>query len=249
MEGARIVLLDGDNVYRATLSTYLRHNGFDVIDVETLGDFSFRAYNQEWMIFLLNFGTNINHGLEFLKAGIRLRQGPILVLSDSDDPIDRIVCLELGADDCIAKSAHQREILARVRVAARRRPSNVVVSEVIPLPVAERPQTTWHFSREKRELIPPRGQPIDLTSDQFGLLDILIQNTGKALSRDYLSRILFGRALKAGDRSIDNLVVRLRRRLGEPAGVPRLIKTARADGYFFAGFPDSLGMSAPRLLN
>jgi DNA-binding response OmpR family regulator len=94
-----------------------------------------------------------------------------------------------------------------------------------------------------RDLVAPDGNRVDLTADQFALLDTLIQNTGQALGRDYLSRAVFDRPLKAGDRSIDNLVVRLRRRLGESARSPVIIKTARAGGYFFDGFPDPTDMT------
>jgi len=247
MEGPRIVFLDIDHDYRSKLSNYLRASGFFVTEN---GDFNrdpTEECNLEWTILLINFSGNTNRGQEFLKTSAYGRQGPVLILTDSDDPIDRIIYLELGADDCISKTTHPREILARIRVAARRRSAVALAPTAFEPPAPDLSRTTWRFSREKRELIAPEDQPIDLTADQFSLLDVLIQHTGKALSRDFLSHTLFGRSLKTGDRSIDNLVVRLRRRLGEPARSPRLIKTARAGGYFFAGFPDA-GDIDPALL-
>ena len=95
----------------------------------------------------------------------------------------------------------------------------------------------WCFSPEIGELVSPDAGRIDLTTDQFNLLRLLIQNSGKTLSREYLSSALLGRELKTTDRAIDNLVVRLRKRLGESARRPRIIKTARTGGYFFDGFP------------
>jgi DNA-binding response OmpR family regulator len=245
MDEPSIVLLEGDDDYRSKLSKYLLENGFKITPAETLRDLYGHIHNHEWKIFLINFGANTSRGLEFLKACARQQRGPVLVLSDSDDQIDRIVSLELGADDCIAKSTHLREILARIRVAARRKPSGPLPPAPAQLPeapvepaVTEDTSSGWGFSREQHKLIAPDGKAVDLTADQFSLLDVLIQNHGQPLSRDSLSRSVFGRPYKAGDRSIDNLVVRLRRRLGEPARLPRIIKTARSGGYFFGGFPD-----------
>ena len=253
MRCPRIVFLEGDPDYRLGLSSYLQSNGLNVTIVKTLNDIYEDQYNQEWAIYLVNFGTNTNRGLEFLKTNARGRQGPVLVLSDSDDPIDRIVCLELGADDGMPKSMHQREILARIRVAARRRPPMQTAPVAFQPPgipsVAGGPSTAWRFSREDRTLQGPDGTPIDLTSDQFRLMDILITHAGKTLSRAFLTRTLFNRTAKAGDRSIDNLVARLRQRLGEPSRGPRIVRTARAGGYFFAGFPDQFGTKPPRAGN
>ncbi len=248
IDGLRIVLLEADTDYRLKLADYLRANGLEISVVDTLDEIIGLLHNQEWMVSVINFGTNTYRGLEFLKTSARLQQGPVLVLSDSDDPIDRIVCLELGADDCFAKTMHPREMLARIRVAIRRKPG-LQSRRAAPRPAESQaaipstgPSSTgWRFSREQRQLTGPDGVPIELTGDQFKLLDILIQHAGEPQSRDQLSRAVFGRLVKAGDRAIDNLVVRLRRKLNEPARMPRIIKTARSGGYLFAGFPEDPG--------
>jgi two-component system OmpR family response regulator len=245
MDGLRIVLLDADSNYRWKLSSFLGAHGYRVTLFETLGEMHDTLCNPEWAIYLVNFGANTNQGLEFLSAGERAN-GSVLVLSDSDDHVDRIVCLELGADDYIVKTTHHREILARVRVAQRRGPSALLPFLSPRTRGTDITPASWRFLPEVRELLTPEGRRIDLTTDQFGLLDTLIKHTGKALSRNFLSRALFDRPLKAGDRSIDNLVVRLRRRLGESARAPRIIKTARTGGYFFDGFPEPSGTATTR---
>jgi DNA-binding response OmpR family regulator len=237
MDGLRIVLFEKDNSYRWKLSSFLRSHGCNVIAAETVSDIYDQTHNPEWAIYLVNFSTDTSWGIEFLTARDRRHHCPVLVLSDNDDHVDRIVCLELGADDYIVKTAHHREILARIRVARRRGPLGMLPSLPAKPIVAEPAPSAWTFAPETRELTTPNGNRIDLTADQFGLLDILMQHAGKPLSRDYLSRTLFDRPLKDGDRSIDNLVVRLRRRLGEAARAPQIIRTARSGGYFFGGFP------------
>ena len=246
MTQSRIVLLESDHDYRSNLSGFLEAHGFEVIAVETLADIHAQSQHIEWTIYLLNFGTNTSFGLEFLATRDRRSNGPVLILSDSDDHIDRIVYLELGADDYIVKTARDRETLARIRVAQRRRPSAALPSPTTEPIDSAPPPRSWRFSSQMQELVAPDGIRIDLTTDQFNLLDVLVEHNGKALSRDFLSHTLFNRLLQAGDRSIDNLVVRLRRRLGEPARAPRIVKTARGDGYFFDGFPEARTMDQSR---
>jgi two-component system OmpR family response regulator len=242
MDGHLILILEGDSDYRLNLSTYLRGQGLTARTAETLGDVINHDYNQGWAIVLANLGANTSDGLQFLRTSALQRCCPIIVLSDNDDHIDRIVCLEMGADDYIVKTAHYREILARIRVAWRRATSPALPYNSVAAPRVATPTARWCFSRETKDLVAPGGRRIDLTADQFSLLDTLIQNAGKALSRPYLSRELFGRPLKPGDRSIDNLVVRLRRRLGDPARAPHVVKTARMGGYLFERFPEPQGM-------
>jgi DNA-binding response OmpR family regulator len=237
MSGLRIVLFEQDDSYRSKLSLFLRAYGCIVVIAKTLSDVQSQLHNQEWSVYLLNFANSPAWGIEFLANGERRRQNPVVVLSDNDDHIDRIVCLELGADDYIVKTAHHREILARMRVAQRRAIAAPLPDVHVSPVIIDKPSIAWRLSLETRALMTPDGDQIDLTRDQAGLLDILIRHTGQALSRENLSTALFDRQLKAGDRSIDNLVVRLRRRLGESARRPCIIKTARTGGYYFDGFP------------
>jgi DNA-binding response OmpR family regulator len=238
MDGQQIMLLESNVDYRLSLASYLNGQGLNVRIIDTLDDVTNHDHNQEWVILLANLGANTNQGLQFLTTRVQTRRGPILVLSDDDDHIDRIVCLELGADDYIVKTAHHREILARIRAVWRRATSPALPYGPAAAPCLAAPEVRWRFSPETKDLVAPGGQRIDLTMDQFSLLDLLIQNAGKALSREHLSHALFGRPLKPGDRSIDNLVARLRRRLGDPARRPSVVKTARTGGYLFDGFPD-----------
>jgi len=136
----------------------------------------------------------------------------------------------------ILKSASLRELLARVRAAARRLGGDWRRDALEPAATPETGTRGWRFLPGRRELRAPDGQSVMLTSAEYNLLNVLVMNAGTPLSRDYLSRAVFGRTYSALDRSIDNLVARLRRKLGDPARAAQVIKTARPIGYVFTGF-------------
>ena len=238
MDMPDVVLIEGDSAYRRQLSEYLQANGLKLVEFEDFDTLHHHIDDHERSVIVANLGGDPAHGLDFLKFIGTRHNCPLLVLSDTDDETDRIVCLELGADDYIVKTTPSREILARVRVAARRLSSTLVPGLQQRSNDIGTSTAAWRFSRARRELIAPNGELVSLTSAEFNLLDVLTQNIGTPLSRDYLSRAVFGRAFSAMDRSIDNLIARLRRKLGDPARAPRMIKTARPIGYVFTGFAD-----------
>ena len=120
MERLKVVLFEPDRTYRSNIATFLESHGCVISIVETVTDINEQTRNPEWVIYLLNLKTTGNWGIAFLAASEARHECPVVVLSDNDDDIDRIVTLELGADDYIMKTAHHREILARIRVAQRR---------------------------------------------------------------------------------------------------------------------------------
>jgi two-component system OmpR family response regulator len=238
MESPSIVLVEGDAAYRRQLSAYLQANDLKLIEFDNFDTLNDQIDQHDRSVFLANLGSDPAQSLDFLKFVGARHRCPILVLSDTDDQTDRIVCLEQGADDYIVKTTPVREILARVRAAARRLASAPPANPPRPPEVSEQPIGTWRFSPAQRELVAPAGELVALTTAEFNLLDVLARNVGTPLNRDYLSRAVFGRVFSATDRSIDNLIARLRRKLGDPARAPRMIKTARPVGYVFTGFAD-----------
>ena len=238
MESPSIVLVEGDTVYRRQLSAYLQANELKLVEFDSFDTLSDHIDEHERSVFLANLGGDPAGSLDFLRFVGARHKCPILVLSDTDDETDRIVCLEQGADDYIVKTTPAREILARVRAAARRLSAAPHANPLRPPDALEPPASTWRFSHARRELVAPDGGQVALTTAEFNLLDVLARNAGTPLSRAYLSRAVFGRVFGAADRSIDNLVARLRRKLGDPARAPRMIKTARPVGYVFTGFTD-----------
>ena len=177
-------------------------------------------------------------GLELLREVRGFSSVPCIILTGMQDPIDRILGLELGADDYIHKTAIPREILARIRAVLRRsRP----VTETAP---TVRPTRGWNFQPGERELYRPDGSRCRLTSAEFTLLQSLIDARGEVVSREALTQRLFDRPYRAGDRGIDGLVVRLRRKVEPDPDNPRVIKSARQQGYVFAGFVSDPGAAS-----
>jgi two-component system, OmpR family, response regulator len=159
---------------------------------------------------------------------------PIIIITGKGDTIDRVVGLELGADDYIAKPFHVREVLARVRAVLRRYTHEPQPNLQAASISGERYEFEgWVLDISRRELMAPSGQLCDLTTAEFELLTILVKRPGRVLSRNNIMDLLKGQDWSPLDRSIDGLVARLRRKIEPGNERPRLIKTVRNVGYAF----------------
>jgi DNA-binding response OmpR family regulator len=158
-----------------------------------------------------------------------LAQTPVLMLTAKGDPMDRIVGLELGADDYLPKPFEPRELLARIRAVLRRHlPGSTNAAGAEPLKFG-----SLVLDRDARS-VTVRGQPCDLTSYQFDLLWVLAERAGRVLSRDQIMEAVRGRELEAFDRSIDVHMGRIRAAIEDDAKTPKRILTVRGVGYVFA---------------
>lgn len=164
----------------------------------------------------------------------RLTAAPIIFLSGSREEVDRIVALEVGADDFLTKPLSPRELVARIRAHIRRQAIQKRARPGLP--------GVWNFDLTTRRLIRPSGEEVALTSAEFAFLAALIEVPGTPLDRDMLSEKVFQRRWRPDDRSLDNLVTRLRRKFG-PGG-DRTIATIRGQGYAFTTFPGEDGVTA-----
>jgi DNA-binding response OmpR family regulator len=152
---------------------------------------------------------------------------PVLMLTAKGDPMDRIVGLELGADDYLPKPFEPRELLARIRAILRRR------TEGAPAPVKTMRFGSMEIDRDART-VNVAGKPCDLTSYQFDLLVVLAERAGRVLTRDQIMEAVRGRELEAFDRSIDVHMGRIRAAIEADAKNPKRILTVRGVGYVFA---------------
>jgi two-component system OmpR family response regulator len=163
-----------------------------------------------------------------LRAGSNVG---IIILTGRGETVDRIVGLEMGADDYLPKPFHLRELLARVKSVLRRASARAES-------VAERPSSArfqgWQLDLAARELTSPRGEVVRLTTGEFDLLAAFVSNANQVLSRDRLLDLARNRESGPFDRTIDVQVGRLRRKLEDDPQQPTLIKTVRGSGYMFA---------------
>jgi len=166
--------------------------------------------------------------LQILRHIRDLSVVPCIVMSGHADDISEIVALEAGADGLVDRAAPQRALLARIRAVLRRGEWGVV--ETVPtLSVGG-----WRLIPERRQLLRPDGSECLLTTAEFDLMHLLAESMGKPVSREAIAGIVFRRPFRAEDRTVDNLVLRLRRKLGRTQ--QDSIKTIRGAGYLFAGF-------------
>ncbi len=225
----RVLIIDDDERLSAMLEEYLSGHGLEVTSraraetgLEAVGTGRFDAVILDVMLPDLD-------GFEVCRR-IRERSSvPVVMLTARGEETDRIVGLEIGADDYLAKPFSPRELLARIRAVLRRSQASDETA---------RPKERLRFGRleirrDAREVLLD-GERCPLTSHQFGLLCLLAENAGRVLSRDQIMQGLRGHALEAFDRSIDNHVSRIRAAIEDDPKQPRRLLTVRGTGYVFA---------------
>ena len=157
---------------------------------------------------------------------------PVIMLTAMGEETDRIVGLEMGADDYLSKPFNPRELLARIKAVLRRAGS---AQQRVPLEASESLTFLgWTLHSASRELVDPQQVLIPLSTAEFTLLVAFVTHPGRVLSRDQLLDLARGRDTQAFDRAVDTLVSRLRRKLGDEPRQPKIIKTVRGGGYLFA---------------
>ncbi len=233
-------MIDDDRAHRAELSRYVRSNGFDSLQSDSFAAaLELLQASSGTFVIVPELTVGSRHLFDYICQIKHASSASVLILSDRREETEKIVALELGADDFIPKTAGRREILARIRAAARRLLARqFVTGQPDPGSASGNGEAagSWRFLRARRELIDPEGRPVRLTAAEFSLLEAFVENTGRPLSRDRLSTVVLGRHYYESDRGIDNLVAKLRRKLRDSARLARMIKTARPVGYVFTGF-------------
>jgi DNA-binding response OmpR family regulator len=228
-QAQRLLLIDDDARLAAMVGDYLRHAGFEVDVAATLAAGRERLTEQVYDALLLDLMLPDGDGLDFtrtLRGDARTRRLPLLMLTARGEPLDRIVGLELGADDYLGKPFEPRELLARVKALLRRAQPDTAADEVLRFGKLE----IDLGARQARV----DGKSCDLTGHQFELLAVLAQAAGRALSRDQIMDALRGHPMEAFDRSIDVHVSRIRAAIEDDPKNPQRVLTVRGVGYLFA---------------
>ena len=228
MEMARVLLIDDDVELLDLMMEYLRQEGFDVVAVHDGEAGVAEALSGAYAIAVLDVMMPRLNGLDTLRR-IRMKsQLPVLMLTARGDDTDRIVGLELGADDYVPKPCTPRELTARIRAILRR--ASAVQSDVSQSSILSVNALTMCPQQRRAEWA---GALLELTSTEFNLLEVLVRNAGHAVSKAELSEKGLGRALTRFDRNIDVHLSSLRHKLGTLADGRSCIQTVYRLGYQF----------------
>jgi len=233
---ARVLMIDDDLRLSGMVRDYLQAGGFQVSTAGDLARGRALLQRESFDALVLDLMLPDGDGLDLtreLRSDARLKSLPLLMLTARGEPMDRIVGLEIGADDYLPKPFEPRELLARLRALLRR-----------AQPAVE--DQTLHFGRLEIDpgarQVRISGEIRELTSYQFDILMVLAQSPGRVLSRDQIMDALKGHPMDAFDRSIDVHVSRIRSVIEDDPKTPRRILTVRGAGYVFARKQDSDGV-------
>jgi DNA-binding response OmpR family regulator len=221
----RVLLVDDDRELCQMLSEYLAAERFDVKSVHDGGEALAELQSGQFEIVILDVMLPSVGGLDVLRKLGATYPTPILMLTARGDDVDRIVGLELGADDYLSKPFNPRELVARIRAILRRassRPVRGAPEELSVGPIALNSGTRQ---------VQVAGKAVPLTGAEFRVLELLMRSAGQVISRDSMTEQALGRKLAAYDRSIDTHISNLRRKLELEAGKNPEIKNVRGSGY------------------
>ena len=225
----RALIVDDDPDLRELISQFLSNNGFVVHTASQARDMDKLLARGDIDVIVLDYMMPGEDGLSVCKRLNEAGGPPVIMLSARGEEIDRIVGLELGADDYMAKPFHPRELLARIRAVLRRREARAGGWD------AKSPITHffgWQLDNIKRTLLRPDGVQVALSNAEFELLRVFLDRPGRALSRDQILDYLHGPNADSFDRAIDVQIPRLRRKLSDDHAED-IIRTIRGIGYMF----------------
>ena len=230
-----IAIVDDDEKIRRLLRRCFEPEGYRVSEAANGAELDAILAAGQVDLITLDLGLAGDDGLSIARKIRSESDIPIIMVTGKGDPVDRIVGLEIGADDYIAKPFHVREVLARTRSVLRRSRENAhsVKDAEASDECGMIRFAGWVLDIPKRELRSASGVPEDLTTGEFELLRILVANSNRVMSRDTIMDLLKGHDWTPYDRSIDNQIARLRKKIEVDSNHPRLIKTVRGVGYSF----------------
>jgi two-component system, OmpR family, phosphate regulon response regulator OmpR len=228
----KVLVVDDDLRLRDLLNRYLSENQFEVALASDAPSMNRVLQKSAFDLIVLDLMMPGEDGLSIVR---RLRgardQTPIIMLTAKGEDIDRIVGLEVGADDYLAKPFNPRELLARIHAVLRRQPAQALPGA----PSSQLEQVSFgpfELNLATRSL-KKNGEPVTLTTGEFGVLKVLVQHMRSPLSRDKLMQLARGREFGAFDRSLDVQISRLRKLIEDDPAQPRYLQTVWGVGYVF----------------
>lgn len=233
-----VVAVDDDESVRNLIAEYLTEAGFRVTAVANGRDMASTMAAGQVDLIVLDVKLPGEDGFSLARSIRQTSKVPIIMLTGQGHEVDRVLGLELGADDYLVKPFSPRELLARIKAVLRRFDNNQSPAETAASAVRRESEIRtfkfagWELSTGTRRLTSPKGERVELTNGEYALLMTFIKSPRRVLSRDQL---LEGSRLHDDiyDRSIDVQILRLRRKIEADSNEPKLIRTERGAGYFF----------------
>lgn len=234
MKNSSILVVDDDPKIRTLLRRCFEGEGSKVLEAGDKASALSRLAQNNVDLITLDLDLGGDDGFDVARAVRQSSAVPIIMVTGKDDVIDRVVGLELGADDYINKPFHLREVVARVK-SVLRRSSVTPVAPPQPLPSAGK---CWRFDDmiavpDEMKLFDRSGHPVEVTSGEFKLLDAFLTRPKRVLSREQLMDLVGGYGYTPLDRTMDNQIARLRKKIERNPSRPSLISTVRGVGYSF----------------
>ncbi|HEV2503867.1 MAG TPA: response regulator transcription factor [Mesorhizobium sp.] len=233
---SRILIVDDDRRLCSFLERFLTSEGYAIVSTHDGRSMRRALADEAFDLVILDLSFPVGEDGVTLARSMRAQYDlPLIMLSGKNTTIDKVVCLELGADDYITKPFEPRELLARVRTVMRRFAKRISLPEAAE---ADRSATVcfdgWRLDPTRYRLSSPNGENVRLTSQEFQILSALVERRGRVLSREQILDIVANRSWTPYDRSIDVLIGKIRRKLRDNARDTQFIKTIRGVGYMFA---------------
>lgn len=225
-----IAVVDDDPSIRETLAGFLEAEGYDICCAADADELDRLMLIRPVDLVLLDIRLPGRDGLSLTRDLREKSEMGIILITGRNDRVDRILGLEYGADDYIAKPVDERELLPRVRNLLRRVEHSRDVAAPSALSFGQ-----FRLDTRGRSLTGPAGENVALTTAEFDLLLVLVRNAGHVMSRERLMSAIKRRRFESMDRTVDTLVRRLRRKIEADPDNPHLIKTVHGTGYLFSG--------------
>ncbi len=229
---SHILVVDDDHEIRNLLAEYLNSNGFKTFTATNGIDMRRVLAESRIDLIVLDLTLPGEDGLTLCRTLRNQSNIPVIMLTARGEPLDRILGLEMGADDYLAKPFEPRELFARIRSVLRR---TQALPPNMALPTAKLLHFSgWALDLTARHLLSQEGVVVALSGAEFRLLKVFLEHPNRVLNRDQLLELTQGRESEPFDRSVDLQISRLRQKLGEDARTPAIIKTVRNEGYVLA---------------
>ncbi|MEM9814340.1 MAG: response regulator [Pseudomonadota bacterium] len=233
MSGTTCILLVDDEAYiRQPLAAYLVSQGFDVAEAQDAAEARSALERRAVDLIVLDIMMPGEDGLSLCRSVQETHRTPTILLSARAEEVERIVGLEIGADDYVTKPFNPRELVARIRAILRR--IDTRSGEGLATPPRDLVFGAWHLRLKTQDLVGADGVAVSLSTGEFNLIHALLMRPRTVLSREELLTFSRGRVADVFDRSIDNMISRLRQKIEIDPKDPKIIKTVWGAGYILA---------------